>query len=106
MCIYTSSATSEQGSTVATEALAELQEKLQALELERSEVDRLLQEKDQVFAATIAEKDVTIAKAVEERDQIIAATVAEKDAEKAIAVDKAVQEAVQEAVQIERLAAM
>ena len=102
MCIYTSSATSEQGSTVATEALAELQEKLQALELERSEVDRLLKEKDQVVAATIAEKDVAIAKAVEERDQIIAATVAEKDAEKAIAV----QEAVQEAVRMERLAAM
>jgi hypothetical protein len=61
-----------------------------------------LQEKDQVFAATIAEKDVAIAKAVEERDQIIAATVAEKDAEKAIAVDRAVQEA----VRMERLAAM
>ena len=104
-----STAPSEQGATAAVEALAELQERLLAVELERteerSEIARVLQERDQ-FAATIAakdaEKEVAIAKAVEEKDQIIAATVAAKDAEKEVAIARAVQEA----VRIERLAAM
>lgn len=98
----------------ATEALAELQERMQALELERSEerseVERLLQERDQVVAATIAEKELAIAKAVQdaakERDQIVAATIAAAIAEKDAEKEKAIARAVQEAVQIERLAAV
>lgn len=73
-------------------ALAQLQDRIQALETEKNvELERVRQEKDHV----IAEKDNEIAQVIAEKDHIIAATIAEKEAEKEAAVARAVQEAVE-----------
>ena len=93
--LYVSTAT-EQDSSVAAEALAQLQGRLQALELERSveieRVERLVQERDQI----VAEKDEAIARAVEEAIQ--------RERLAAQEALRASQEAAQEAIQRERLA--
>ena len=84
-------------------ALKQLQDRLLALETEKNvELERVIAEKDNAIAATIAEKehaiaekDHTIAATIAEKDHALAEAIAQKEAEKEAAVARAVQEAVE-----------
>ena len=109
-------------------AMEQLQDRLLALETEKNvELERVIAEKDNAIAATIAEKDNVIAEkdhtiaatiaekdnVIAEKDHTIAATIAEKEhalaeaiAQKEAEKEAAVARAVQEAVEREKIAAL